>query len=302
VTAELLPEELAKKWRDVFGAEGSAFVERFPETLARYLERWDLTLEEPYSYIGYAWVRRARLSDGSPAVLKIAPPDKEFAAEVEALRIYDGRGIARLLDGDAEGVALLLERLEPGTTLAELDDDVAATAIAGSLMRELHRPLPAEHAFPTIERWGQAFARVRERNGGGCGSFPPELFEPAERLFAELCASAGPPVLLHGDLHHWNILQATRDPWLAIDPKGVAGEAAYETGALLRNKLEALEDRRAVSLRRIAQLSEVTGYDRERILGWGFAQGVLSALWMFEDHGTFDERHLRLPRALLGEI
>jgi streptomycin 6-kinase len=57
----------------------------------------------------------------------------------------------------------------------------------------------------------------------------------AESLFRELIASSESPVLLHGDLHHFNILSARRQPWLAIDPKGVAGEPAYEPGALLRN-------------------------------------------------------------------
>ena len=109
-------------------------------------------------------------------------------------------------------------------------------------------------------------------------------------------------MLLHGDLHHWNILRAEREPWLAIDPKGLAGEPAYEVGALLRNRLDAGEDVLQLTLRRIAQLSEILGVDRERLKRWAFAQGVLSALWTFEDHGELGEKHLVLPRALLPAI
>jgi streptomycin 6-kinase len=61
---------------------------------------------------------------------------------------------------------------------------------------------------------------------------PRELVATAVSLFNELLPSQSEPVLLHGDLHHWNILRATRVPWLALDPKGVVGEPAYEVGGL----------------------------------------------------------------------
>ncbi len=96
------------------------------------------------------------------------------------------------------------------------------------------------------------------------------------------------PVLLHGDLHHDNILAAEREPWLAIDPKGIVGEPAYEVGALLRNPLPGLLARPEpgrVLARRIEQLAAELGFDRARIRGWALAQAVLSAWWSYEDHG-----------------
>lgn len=294
---------LAQKFIDVYGDFGRDWMRAFPAMLKRFQEQWDVVeVGETFPYVGYAWVAPGVRRDGAKVVLKFAPPDKEFASEVEALRLYAGEGAARLIAGDTEAVAMLLERLEPGSTLAELDDDVAATEIAGQAMKKLFRPLKADHPFPTIERWGAAFGRVREAYHGGCGIFPPELFEPADRIYGELCASAEPPVLLHGDLHHWNILRAEREPWLAIDPKGLAGEPAYDTASLLRNRTEIEPDLQALTLRRIAQLSEILGIDRQKILLWAFSQGVLSVLWMFEDHGTFKEENLALPRALRGLV
>ena len=76
-----------------------------------------------------------------------------------------------------------------------------------------------------------------------------------------------PPVVLHGDLHHFNILAAERQPWLAIDPKGVVGEPVYETGALLRNPwpdLLSLPDPGRILARRVDQLAEELGFDRAR--------------------------------------
>jgi streptomycin 6-kinase len=120
------------------------------------------------------------------------------------------------------------------------------------------------------------------------GPLPIGLVDQAEALFAELIASMSEPVLLHGDLHHENILSANRQPWLAIDPKGLMGEPAYETGALLRNPMPRLlnMDRPGqVLARRIEQLSDHLELDRARIRGWALAQAVLAASWTLEDHG-----------------
>jgi streptomycin 6-kinase len=294
---------LAQKFIDVYGEVGRAWMARFPALVDRFRQQWDIVeVGGTFPYVGYAWVAPVTLRDGTQAVLKLAPPDKEYASEYEALRLYAGDGAARLIAGDPGAVGLLLERLEPGTTLAELEDDIAATEIAGRAMRKLFRALPADHPFPTVERWGAAFRRVREANSGTSGGFPPELFDPAERIYFELSASQAEPVLLHGDLHHWNILRAQREPWLVIDPKGLAGEPAYDAGALLRNKTDVEPDVRRLTERRIAQLAEILEVDKQRLLLWAFSGGVLSALWMFEDHGVIGEQHLVLPRALLPSV
>jgi streptomycin 6-kinase len=81
---------------------------------------------------------------------------------------------------------------------------------------------------------------------------------------------------------------AQRQPWLALDPKGVVGEAAYEVGALLRNPIPGLlaqPNPQKITARRVDQLAEALNIDRQRIIGWGLAQAVLSAWWSFEDHG-----------------
>jgi streptomycin 6-kinase len=113
------------------------------------------------------------------------------------------------------------------------------------------------------------------------------LVDRALKLFEELISSSTETVLLHGDLHHYNILTAERQPWLALDPKGVVGDPCYEVGALFYNP-EGLLDRsnlRQVLARRADQLSEELGFDRQRVLGYGIAQAVLSAWWSYEDHG-----------------
>jgi streptomycin 6-kinase len=172
--------------------------------------------------------------------------------------------------------------------LSSVEDDEKAISIAAAVMRQMWRSAPTEHPFPSVSDWGKGFARLRQHYGGGCGPFPTLLLEEAETLFAELSASMDEPVLLHGDLHQDNILAAQRHPWLAIDPKGLVGEPAYEIGSLLRNPFPQLlqtPNPGHILARRVDQLAEELDLDRVRIRGWGLAQAVLSAWWGVEDFG-----------------
>ena len=132
---------------------------------------------------------------------------------------------------------------------------------------------------------------------------PGKLVSEAEALFAELLASEGEPLLLHGDLHQENILSAGRRTWLAIDPKGAVGEAAYDTAALLHNPVGALDapDPKGLLGRRLDVLSGEFGLDRARVRGWGLAQAVLAAYWGLEDGGRVWDEALAFAR-LLAEI
>ncbi len=253
--------------------------------------RWSLHLLPPFANLSFNYAAPVVRADGTEAVLKVGVPNRELRTEIAALRLYDGRNSVRLLEAHAEQGALLLERLRPGTTLTTLagdTHDTEATAIAASVMRGLWRPEPAEHEFPSVGDWGKGFLRLREYFGGGTGPLPAVLVEAAETLFAELLASSSAPVVLHGDLHHDNILAAERQEWLAIDPKGVIGEPAYEVGALLRNLWSDRHPHAHPALlleRRVHQLAEELDVERARIRGWGVAQAVLSAWWCIEDAG-----------------
>jgi streptomycin 6-kinase len=288
----------------VRGAAGVEWLERLPTLVAACGERWSLEVGPPFPQLSFNYAAPARRIDGTAAVLKLSyPDDPGFQMEADALRLFAGRGAALLLELDKGRGAMLLERLEPGVPLTTVGDDEEATSIASGVMRRLWRPLPRDHQFPTVSDWALGFDRLRRSFGGGTGPMPATLVEEAEGLFADLLASEEEPVLLHGDLHHHNVLAARREPWLAIDPKGVVGEAAFDTAALLHNPVEVLGKPRPgkVMERRIDLLSEELGLDRGRVRGWGLAGAVLAAYWGLEDSGRVWEEALVFAR-LLSEL
>jgi streptomycin 6-kinase len=295
------PTGLARNVVDLFGDVGVAWLERLPSTIAECEERWCLVALPPLDGASYNYVAPAIRADGAEVMLKIGVPSPELVTEIEALLFYDGRGSVFLLAADRSRGALLLEWLRLGASLWSVRDDEEATRIAARVMRQLWPPAPPGHSFPTVKRWAAGLARMRGHFDGTTGPLPRALVQKAEGLFAELLDTMEDAVLLHGDLHQGNILSAQRQPWLAIDPKGIVGEPAYEVGALLRNistrQLEQSQPRRLVA-RRADILAEELGFDRTRLLGWGLAQAVLAAWWCIEDHGEGWERFIRCAKLI----
>jgi streptomycin 6-kinase len=135
--------------------------------------------------------------------------------------------------------------------------------------------------------------------------FERPLMELATETLQELVATQGEIVLLHGDLHHGNVLAAQREPWLAIDPKPLAGEREFDITALLRDRREEVladADPHARLQRRFDQLCELFACDRQRLRDWSFAILVDYALWDFEVNartaGSDEIQMARLMRSL----
>ena len=283
----MYPSKFRKSILAIHGEEGMIWLSRLPDLLLACEQEWSLRVGAPLENLSYNYIAPAVRAEGSEVILKLGIPNLEVATEIAALRSYDGRGCVKLLAANHKQGALLLERIKPGTQLLDVSDDDDATRIAAQVMGQLWRPVPDDQPFPTAARWAKELERMRQHFMGGTGPLPADLVEKAETLFNELFGSMETPVLLHGDLHHENILRAERVPWLAIDPKGVVGEPAYEVGALLRNIKPQLLDGLQPSwilARRVSILKEELGFERERMLGWGLSQAVLSACWCLEDN------------------
>ena len=284
-----LPPDFLQTIRDTFGRPGVAWLSALPDLIAEASRRWDLTDIHPVPNLSYNFVAYANWAE-KPVVLKLGVPNDELSSGIAALRFYDGRGACRLLAADPGKGMLLLERLLPGVMASTLQDDEGATRIAADVMSQLWRPVPENRGdFIQLRDWFDGFERLRDRFDGGTGPLPEALVETAESLSWDLLADNKDETLLHGDFHHYNLLESERG-WLAIDPKGVIGPKGYEVGPLLINPVEhflCARDPIAQTTRRVAILSEVLGMERERIRNWGICHSVLSACWSLEDKGDW---------------
>ena len=289
-------------------AADPGWLRTLPARLAALARRWSLTLEPPFPDLTYHYVvpcRRRTAGGGERrCVLKLGRDAAGLGAEAAALRLFDGDGAARLLDADLEAGALLMERLRPGTTLVALAarDDDAATAspprpCSGCGVRRRRQRRRRRRDCAASIPWFESFARYRSALRTGPGVLPLPLFALAEDTLAELLATAGPPAVLHGDLHHGNLLRAERAPWLAIDPKGLAGDPPFDVCQFLLNPQEPPPGRLVARLRLlVAEL----GLDARRTKRWAFAHSMLNACWSAEDGDGGRERDVERARVLLA--
>jgi streptomycin 6-kinase len=239
-------------------------------------------------------------ASGQPVALKVGVPHSELSTEMEALALYDGNKAVRLLSADRELGALLIQRLQPGTRLWQLGDNKRETRIAASIMRELPVPTPAAHGFPAFGRWVKRAFTLTRTEWDPQERMPRDLLDKAETAFNEIERSATRTVVLHGDLHHENILLDEQSGWTAIDPKGAIGPPCLEVGRFLQNQLSGslpAVRREALLRERVGILSAELGYAPETVAASGLVDCVLSHCWSFEDDGLSDDWYVGIELA-----
>lgn len=264
----------------------STWLADLPRLKSECAARWSLELGPPFPGARHSWACRARRRDGSCAVLKIQLPDRESELEAAALERWGGAGAVRLLATDPERHALLVEECLPGSPVSAAGPTVAVGAMAG-IVRRL--AVPAAAPFPPLAeesgRWRSSLPSRWEAAGRPC---PRAMVDEVLDLLSWLPTSGGPTVLVHQDLHGDNVLAAAREPWLAIDPKPIAGELAFAAAPVVRSA-ELGHGRRAV-LRRLDAMVDLLATDPDRTRGWALAQTLA---WAFEGARTL-KRHVEV--------
>lgn len=318
VAAEAGPEHLAR---------AAVWLDELPAIVDRWRHHWRLgpLTELPASI---HWVGRGEREDGQGCVLKLAVPGApQPLAEAHWLRrtarspqgAAGGVRAVRLLDADPAAGAQLLELVRPGEPLADrllaaagtarfAAADDAACDVLGSAALAVRRPAPTpqdddERADPAgraalaaVSGHLRGLFAVAEHRDPRHRLLPTGLVERAaaqgRQLLASAAAQGQPDALLHGDLHHGNVLSDLdgdgdgdgADGWVVIDPHGVVGEPAYEVAAAVYNPfaLGGLAAERAAV--RCGRLAEAAQLPVDRVRGWALVQAVLSAVWSLSGH------------------
>ncbi|MEU4119689.1 aminoglycoside phosphotransferase family protein [Kitasatospora sp. NPDC028055] len=302
----LVPPALAASLAEYLGARGRAWAARLPSLAAELTEHWELRPDGPVAHGVVALVLPVRRADGTPAALKLQPVDEETVGEPLALRAWGGRGAVRLLDHQPATGAMLLERLDPSRSLLTVADDLAAVRVIADLLREL----TFHQAPPGLRTLADLADGLLLRAPAAAAAHT----DPDERRLLADCAAALRAVraepgdrLLHWDLHYGNVLAplpgADRAPWLAIDPKPLAGHPGFELLPALRNRWADVtadgSPARALR-RRFDLLVEALEVDREVAAAWTLARVLQYAVWAVEEGETALDPAQRVIAELLS--
>lgn len=281
-------DHLPQKFREVilgaFREEGKQWLIKLPEIVEEIEQNWSLSVKNAFPNLSYHYVAPCVCADGSEAVLKIGFPGEavNIFNEMKMLKYLDGRNSVELLRFDEKRFAFLLEKLTPGKNLKTIyqNDEAKAVEIVIEVMRAFWQKAPEDSNFPRLEDWFKGFDSAAKTE------FPASYIKRARKFFDELTESKQ-KMLLHGDFHHENILSATREPFLAIDPKGIVGDIGYDISIFLINHagwLKSEPDLRGKLDKAIRKFAESFEIEPQNVRKWVFAHTVLSAWWTFEEN------------------
>jgi len=284
---------LEKNIINVYGKKGKQWLAGLPKLIVKMKIVHGLSDLRPVKNLSYNYVLSG-FQGQQPIILKLGPNIDGFKQEAEALKGFAGFGVVKVL-AEGEGM-LLLERAVSGVSLTsyfpEKDND--AIRIACKCLKRLHQAqITQDHVFPHIENWLIALDKHWE--------IPENYLQKAKLLRNDLLNTSSGSILLHGDLHHDNMLQ-NGDDWIVIDPKGVIGEPAYEVAAFIRNPMPELLMHKDVSTiidNRITQFAKILTLSKQRIIAWCYVQSVLAWAWTLEDNG--DVSYFKTLTALFSQ-
>lgn len=280
-----LPVEFVRNTIALCGEKGERWLDRLPELIGIFEERWSLKVHHHFPNIGYNFVAAASGRVGMPAVLKIGLPleNAEIFSEAKYLKTLGGHGAVRLLEEDRTMQAILIERALPGETLTRVFEgkQIESVAPAIDVLKQTLQPPPRDRSDTiSLDAWFDGLRRFPGKQ------FPSKYGARALEVYDRLSGQAGRTFYLHGDFHPDNVVSAGRSPFLVIDPKGIIGHVGYEIAVFLNNFHWWQEGRADIGLRikaAIALFSRAFDIDPYEIREWAFAQMVLSAWWTFDE-------------------
>lgn len=283
--------QFVKKVKGAFGDAGEQWLKQLPEKIEQLCAECGLTIEGEPSNLSYNYVVYVKDAMDRSLVLKVGIPGYDFSNEIEAAKAFQGEGFVKLHNDEAELGAILLERLEPGRTLEEVEKE-NQTNIYLEVWNKLNRQ-PSQ-GLPPIHNWFHAL-----ENPAPNELIMGEQIEIALRYKEEIEKSSDGNVHLHGDLHHGNILYDRERGWLAIDPKGVQGDIYFDYISFLFNELHGDF---ALLENRVKQIVQAQALEETRLRKAAVALLTVQVLWAVEDGAEDAKEMQQILRYLTGTV
>lgn len=268
-------QTLKKNITCAFGKKGSDWIDALPALVKTLSEYWLLSNVNSVNKMSWNYVATAIQNDIVPVVLKISCDPQLILDEYNVLKHFDGAGSVNVIDFNLECNAMLLEQAMPGETLKEKFVDVAgAIFIYTNIVNVIsEKPFLKNKNFKHVSDWLSTINNIVDDR------IEKRFVEKAKTLMLKLQNTVKDEYLCHGDLHFENII-SKRLKWIAIDPKGIIAEKAFEVSAFDLMS----EDESDISAQ-VKLLSLHLNLNSARLLAWMFLRSLISAQWFIEDNG-----------------
>jgi streptomycin 6-kinase len=286
-----IPMSFSKKLISCFGEIGEDWLERLPQIHKTCLEKWELTDCRLVDNLTVNLVCFATSPLYGEVVLKIEGPHPEAYGEMMSLSLFDEENVCKCHVIDLKNKAMLLERIVPGDNLTSVKNKTEQLRIGADLISTIPKLLKDDYEIPTYAQWiSRTFDTARKEKK--VNSVMLELIHEAEILFNDLEASDREKVLLHGDLHHENILKDKNNRWKAIDPHGIIGVRCMECARFIDNHVISESKEEAFDkIDEVVNVFSAKFNEPKRVIAsCTFILRVLSACWIIEESNPETEK------------
>jgi streptomycin 6-kinase len=284
--------EFISNVKETHKAQGQLWLNDLPEKITHICQKWGVTFLEVGRNLSYNFIGVVKIiATNEIAIIKISPLAEEIAKEYRWLQLFSPDIVPKVYQYDEIASAMLMEKIAPGQSLApqvKQHDDVA-TRILCHAIRRLQKNAKPSHAFKSIATFKNDLELLQNH-------VSKPLLSKAISLFHDLSVDTRDDIVLHGDLHHYNIL-ASGDDWKIIDPHAYTGDPAFEMGPMIFNPLYDFPIDTTVAKtidRRIHILIEELPFDAERMKAWAFCRCFLAAAWMWESSHLVPEKLIHI--------
>lgn len=273
----------------IYPHTGEKWLNNIRTQLMELQSQWDFSFLTTLPGLSYSFVALVKYRD-QVTILKMVPPEQCLEREIQCLSSFQQNSPV-VFYFDKKYNATLMEYIRPGTSLKNLVADGLdnkATEIICELIIKLRFQNEINYPFKQLSELGKDLNSL-------VGHFDKKLLNKAISLFDELTQNHSADILLHGDLHHANILSSS-DKWKIIDPHGYIGDPAAEVGAMIRNPYDCLPDVGLEKLlsKRLSILNYHLPYDKDRINAWCYCLSVLSVAWTYEGFNIITDSDIEL--------
>ena len=271
------PKQDAERFLRKFGED--SYKERI-SIVEKYKNRWELSEIEfmpelsNNSLIFYAVSKRY-----GNVILKILLPDN-LDNEIAVLKIFQGENFCKLYEYSLEDRVYIMERIVPGDTLYESAPRNKHIEIVGEIFKELHKTELPDSMFPTYSEWFEA-GKEGTKDRKDCEELYQYL-ESAERMLSDIRKKYSRNFLLHGDLHHENILKNEKGGYTVIDPKGVIGDPVFDLSRFILDEFrdDLTSEPNDVIIDFVQKLGDSVGIPSEVLLRCLYIETVI---WLFRE-------------------
>ncbi|MGI6716408.1 MAG: aminoglycoside phosphotransferase family protein [Eubacteriales bacterium] len=280
---------------------GKSFFNTLLEKLDIYAAKWHLSNLEQIDYYSVNSIFKCLSQTHGRCILKIGKPCRQTQTEYNALNEYAGYPFCRIYEADIQNGVMLIEEITPGRRLRDIPGLDIRLEIFCYLFNTLHKTAADKFLYPTYQDWVTRIAAyMRQRDDYKTLS---SYMDKAEQICKELWEKYPGNFLLHGDLHHDNILLGADGRYYIIDPKGVVGGRVFDIPRFILNEFgdEITEDFKGKYLYIIKTLSNKLSVPEIDIKKLVFVEMSMAHCWNVEDGLLPDIREVEFTKTIMED-